>query len=220
VRIEKRLPTGSRAFVCNLAAGAVFGEISAIQDRNATADVRADTRIRALVIPKDALRKIADIGGGRDELEKIAAKIMVGQYLASSTLFKELPPEVLHFFVRRGNITRFARGAEVARQGDTDRTFFLLLRGRAGVFKDGKRVGEVVQGGFFGEIALMAGIPRTASVAAEDECLVLGIGPEALWEVFSENLELSMLMESVAESRLGEHASSAEAQPTVGRALQ
>jgi CRP-like cAMP-binding protein len=52
---------------------------------------------------------------------------------------------------------------------------FVLLEGRARVVQSGRTVARFGPGDFFGEISLLDGEPRSASVVAEDpvRCLVL-----------------------------------------------
>ena len=67
------------------------------------------------------------------------------------------------------------KGKEMARQGDRGREFFILLEGEAEVRKDGRRVNTLTEGEFFGEIALVTKMPRTASVTAKTDVQVLVI---------------------------------------------
>ena len=50
----------------------------------------------------------------------------------------------------------------------------------------------------------MANIPRTVSVKALDDVLLLAIGRESFWEIISQNLELAVLIESIGKVRIKE----------------
>jgi CRP/FNR family cyclic AMP-dependent transcriptional regulator len=52
------------------------------------------------------------------------------------------------------------------RQGERGREFFVLLEGEADVIRDGKHIETMGPGDFFGEIALVSRVPRTATVQA------------------------------------------------------
>ena len=57
-------------------------------------------------------------------------------------------------------------GKEVIREGDVGRQFFVILAGEARVRRRGRTVNTLGPGAFFGEIALLANRPTTASVTA------------------------------------------------------
>jgi CRP/FNR family cyclic AMP-dependent transcriptional regulator len=66
-------------------------------------------------------------------------------------------------------------GAMLTREGRGGREFFVIVEGTADVVKAGKRVNSVSEGDFIGEIALVTGQPRTASVQATSPVRVLVI---------------------------------------------
>ena len=66
-------------------------------------------------------------------------------------------------------------GKEMAAEGDRGREFFVLLEGEAEVTRSGKRINTMKKGDFFGEIALVTKMPRTASVTATTDVEVLVI---------------------------------------------
>ena len=66
-------------------------------------------------------------------------------------------------------------GKEMATEGDRGREFFVLLNGEAEVTKQGSRINTMKKGDFFGEIALVTKMPRTATVTATSDVDVLVI---------------------------------------------
>lgn len=61
----------------------------------------------------------------------------------------------------------FRQGEVIIRQGDTATAFYVVEHGAVTVSKDGKVVARLAPGQYFGEIGLLHGIPRTATVTAE-----------------------------------------------------
>ena len=57
-------------------------------------------------------------------------------------------------------------GGAVFEEGDRGDRFYVIADGRAAVEIEGKRLGTLEPGDFFGEIALLHGVPRTATVRA------------------------------------------------------
>lgn len=101
--------------------------------------------------------------------------------LAQVPLFAGLSPRHLK---RIGDLTeevRFMEGAKVVRQGDAGDTFFVILEGEAKVAgPSGRVVNRLRPGEFFGEISLLDGGPRTASVVAETPLTMLALSRSSL----------------------------------------
>ncbi|MCP3136232.1 cyclic nucleotide-binding domain-containing protein [Pyxidicoccus xibeiensis] len=76
-------------------------------------------------------------------------------------------------------VTRFLQAGEVVvREGDPGTSMFVVLEGRVAVARESKdggqvEVGQLGSGEFFGELALLTGAPRTASVVAVEDAVVL-----------------------------------------------
>ncbi|MDH4167975.1 MAG: cyclic nucleotide-binding domain-containing protein [Acidimicrobiia bacterium] len=70
-----------------------------------------------------------------------------------------------------GQMSRAAMpaGRLLTQEGATGREFFVLTGGRVEVCVHGEPVAEVEPGDFFGEISLLRGCPRTATVVASDD---------------------------------------------------
>jgi CRP/FNR family transcriptional regulator, cyclic AMP receptor protein len=58
------------------------------------------------------------------------------------------------------------QGKVLTRQGAPGREFFVLLEGTVEVVRDGERIDTLGEGDFFGELALISNVPRTATVTA------------------------------------------------------
>lgn len=101
--------------------------------------------------------------------------------LAQVPLFAGLPPRHLK---RIGDLTeevRFMEGATVVRQGDAGDTFYVILEGEAKVAgPSGRVVNRLRPGEFFGEISLLDGGSRTASVVAETPLRMLSLSRSSL----------------------------------------
>ena len=69
----------------------------------------------------------------------------------------------------------FAAGAEVIREGEQGFDFFVIAEGEADVRRSGRKVGTMGPGEVFGEIALVADVPRTATIVARTDLVVLTI---------------------------------------------
>ena len=99
--------------------------------------------------------------------------------LRSAPMFAALGPAELERLARTLEEEAAAPGTAVCVQGEAGDRFYLVERGTARVVRDGRSVASLGSGDFFGEIALLRDIPRTATVEAVSELdlLVLERGP-------------------------------------------
>lgn len=71
-------------------------------------------------------------------------------------------------------------GEVIVREGETAQEFFVLLSGRARAAINGRQVSELLPGDAFGEIALIHGVPRTATVTAAETTRTCRLPAEAV----------------------------------------
>ena len=100
--------------------------------------------------------------------------------LARAPIFAQLERGSLEALARAAKVRRFAPGELLVREGEDAVAFYVVCSGQAEVVKAlGRKkeqvVGHLGPGDFFGEMALLDGFPRSASVRAvtDCECLVL-----------------------------------------------
>lgn len=67
---------------------------------------------------------------------------------------------------------RVPKGRTVIRQGDLGQEFALIVEGTADIVKDGQVVATLGPGAYFGEVALLDTITRTASVVAASDLVL------------------------------------------------
>jgi CRP-like cAMP-binding protein len=89
--------------------------------------------------------------------------------LQASELFRDLPQKQLKRICDAGKVMSFQAGAEVVAEGEGAGRFFLILDGTAEFFVHGVHRGELGPGDAVGEIALLDGGTRTATVRASSD---------------------------------------------------
>jgi CRP/FNR family transcriptional regulator, cyclic AMP receptor protein len=87
-------------------------------------------------------------------------------HLSSVPLFRGLPESAMEAVAGLASETHFADGETVTREGDEGDAFFVVVDGRLEVSRNGMALRELGPGDFLGEIALIDGRPRTATVTA------------------------------------------------------
>jgi len=102
---------------------------------------------------------------------------------------------------------RFGRGEKVIEQGAAGESMFILLSGEAHVHVQSQgsemRVATLRSGDYCGEMSLLTGEPRSATVVAGTDCEIWEIGKDVLAEILQENEALvKKLSELLAQRRL------------------
>jgi CRP-like cAMP-binding protein len=97
------------------------------------------------------------------------------ELLKKVPLFSKLDKKGLQDVAHIADELDLPAGKEMATEGDRGREFFVLLDGEADVTKGGNRINTMKKGDFFGEIALVTKMPRTATVTATSDVDVLVI---------------------------------------------
>jgi ATP-binding cassette subfamily B protein len=95
--------------------------------------------------------------------------------LARVPLFSGCSDEEIREIATLAHLLRFDDGAVIVPEGEEGQGFYLLMSGDARVLRGGEEINRMRAGDFFGEIALLEGTPRTASVAADGPVVCLGI---------------------------------------------
>jgi CRP-like cAMP-binding protein len=95
--------------------------------------------------------------------------------LASVGLFAAAGPKGRAAIAKRAQEVDFPKGHRIARQGEIETGFFLIVAGSVTVTRDGKSIARLGPGDFFGELSLLDRQPRMASVTTDEptRCLAL-----------------------------------------------
>jgi MFS family permease len=110
---------------------------------------------------------------------------------------------------RRATWATVPAGRVVIRQGDVGDRFYVLASGRVRVTRDGVDVRDFTQpGDAFGEIALLRGVPRTATVTAIEETVLLTLDRAAFLEAVTGHPDAMAAANRLADERGGPIASS------------
>src|SRR4051812_42264826 len=103
------------------------------------------------------------------------------EMLARVPIFVALNKEQLNTLARLVAQRSFPRSTVIIRENDTDAALYIITRGQVSVTKKGAlgqpdlQLATLSEGDFFGEMTLLDGAPRSATVTAlvPTECLLL-----------------------------------------------
>jgi len=168
-------------------------------------------------VAKDALDALASIVPGSVGARRVGGRAAEGRLRADRPLGKrgiELLGQVPLFSgLSRRDLRRLAEHADevsyreretIVDAGQLGGTFYVILEGEAKVARNGRTVSRLGPGEFFGEIALLDGGPRTASVVAETPVVAVRIFKRSFDEVVSQEPSVASKILAVVARRLRE----------------
>jgi len=94
-------------------------------------------------------------------------------WLRKVPLFSGLSGRDLDLIARQTDVVKADGGKVLTRQGALGEEFLLIVEGSARVERDGNPIARLEAGDFFGEMSLMDGKPRSATVIAETPVTLL-----------------------------------------------
>jgi putative ABC transport system ATP-binding protein len=92
--------------------------------------------------------------------------LRICEFLRAVDLFRALTPTQLTDVAERMTKRHYAVGETVVREGDSGEEFFLISDGEVDVVRSDHEIARLGRGDFFGEVALISGEPRNATVLA------------------------------------------------------
>ena len=89
---------------------------------------------------------------------------------------------------------RFEAGERIVEEGNPGETLFVLLEGQVKVFRGGGLRTRLVPGDFFGEVSVLDGGPRTATIVAETPVAALRLFRRTVLELVASEPQLALLL--------------------------
>ena len=102
--------------------------------------------------------------------------LRICEFLRAVDLFRALTPAQLTAVAEKITKRHFALGETIIREGEAGEEFFLISDGEVDVVRADHEVARLGRGEFFGEVALISGEPRNATIIATEplDTFVLG----------------------------------------------
>ena len=124
--------------------------------------------------------------------------------LGGIELFSELNAKEVRRLASFMTTVTIAQGRDLTVQGAPGREFMIIGEGEASVRRNGRLIATLGPGDFFGELALIAGVARTATVTAETPMVVEALNRREFSTVLDENPRIARKILVGAVKRLHE----------------
>jgi hypothetical protein len=129
----------------------------------------------------------------------------ISERLCKVPIFAPLSDEEAEKLARASTSRVFAPGEPIVRMGAEGNSMFVIVRGgvRVQIPVNGvpKTINNLKENDFFGEMSLLTGQPRSATVIAEEETEVIQIGKQAIKRILEGNPELVLSIGEIADER-------------------
>jgi len=189
-----------------LSRGDYFGEIALIKNVPRTASVKAVADCSFLVLERKDFETLM--------AKKVNLAVRIDRlvenrgFLVKLPLFSEFAPAQVAMAASRLIPERYQAGQAVITQGEIGDSFFIIKEGRLDVMvtKEGikNKVAELGSGEYFGEIALLLDVPRTADVVAKTDSLVLRLHKDDFKSLLGEQLYFAKSLERTSSRRMSD----------------
>jgi CRP-like cAMP-binding protein len=122
--------------------------------------------------------------------------------LAQVPLFRGCSKDELKHIDRAATRVDYPVGKVLCQEGAVGRELILIIEGQALVERGGQQVATVGPADFIGEMSLLDGGPRSATVTAKTEVHALVLPPREFWQVLDEVPAIAHKLLSTIAARL------------------
>ena len=200
---------GAEKILGTLSTGDSFGETALIEKGKRTASIVTLSQTAVFEISREGFEKF--LASNAENREKITGKIRLGKMLLASSVFSFMSQKQISYLIKNLKPEKIKAGTIVFKQGDEGNKFYLIQEGNIHLerFDNSLKTLDIIlkPGNFFGEMALVKNIPRTATAEAVSDSLLFTLDKESFCNVIGSTLsggrELDSLINERAE-QLGE----------------
>jgi MFS family permease len=182
-----------------LGAGALGAVIASVLVEGTT--IKVALVVTGLFLPAVAL--LAWRGITRIDEESLPPAAELLDLLRGIPFLALLPGPALEELASRLVPVAVTAGSHIIRQGDPGDRFYVIEEGKADVLIDGRFVRTLVPGEYFGEIALLRDVPRTATVTASTDLALRALERDDFIAAVTGHAPSARAAGAVVSARLG-----------------
>ncbi|MDQ3315355.1 MAG: cyclic nucleotide-binding domain-containing protein, partial [Verrucomicrobiota bacterium] len=203
---------GGEIALATLRPGDVFGEAALGEGGTRSASIRCSTSVEILRLARaDFLAVCEQVPELKHQVELTRRHRALQGFLYQFSNFGRLPAPALRSLIEKLDPVEVQKGDLIIRQGAEAGPMFILEKGRARAFHgaNGRELNLAFyrDGDFFGELSILNGSPRAASVEAFTDCRLLALEPSEVQDLKHNFPEFGKLI----EERLAQYQAKAEA---------
>src|SRR6478752_1223141 len=210
--VKSGASNGEEIVLATLRPGDSFGEAALTEGGTRTATVRCSTSVEVLRLDRAQFLALTETAPEFKEYMQVTRRARTLQsFLYEFSNFGRLPTPALRGVIEKLERVQFQKGNLIIKEGDSAGPMYILEKGRARAFtqNNGAKVNLAFyrDGDFFGELSILNGSPRAASVEAYSDCDLLALDPDAVRSLKQSYPEFGKLL----EERLAQYKAKTEA---------
>lgn len=209
VVLEAKDKSGRTKEFSHLGEGGFFGEHGFMSRSIHTHSARAGTDASVLMIDRatfdDWVERFPAI---QSTAEKFYRQRVLEQVLAITPVFEGVPDNVRTELGQYFKLRTFVRGEIIVREGDIGDTFYLIRSGVVQISTMNRKnrqqvvLGSMLAGDFFGEVALLTGKPRTATVRAQGRVEIMELSRDDFDKIAAKYPSIRTIVEAYQKKRV------------------
>jgi CRP/FNR family transcriptional regulator, cyclic AMP receptor protein len=124
------------------------------------------------------------------------------EHFSRIPLFSAVSNRGLRSIVAAADEVTVKPGKDLVREGEHGRHLYVVVEGSVKVVRGGRKVATLGPGDFFGELALVSGAPRTATVTTETDSTLMVLDPRRFEVVMTEEPQVAKAVMATLGDRL------------------
>ncbi len=194
---------GKERTVGHLSTGDSFGETALIEKIARTASIVTTSPAAVFEITREGFEKF--LASDSENREKLTNKIRLGKMLLASPVFSFMNQKQTAFLIKNLKPEKIKQGTVIFRQGDEGNLFYIIQEGKIHLerFENSLKTLDIIltPGNFFGEMALVRNIPRTATAEALTDALLFSLDKESFYAIIGNSIFAGKELDSLINER-------------------
>lgn len=200
--VEENRETGNERIIATLDRGQSFGELALIQETVRSATVRALEETELFEVDRGTFdRLLADMV----EVLDFVPTLQQFAELQSLPPFANLTAERLAEVLDHGDWVNLPPEEDVVVEGAPGDAFYAIASGQVEVVRDGEVVDAMGPGRWFGEVALLMDVPRTATIRTRTPVRAFRLERAGFDRLVADSFRRGTLRPNIAVGRTQEH---------------
>lgn len=207
INIYKKDTSGRQVLLRTINEGDFFGEFSYFANAKRNVSAISTSEVELLELTREEIDNMIErLEGVRKALIEFYKTRVLDSILGVTPIFRELPYEEREKFLPKFELVIIKKGEDIVSEGELGDAMYVIVSGAVEVWtkRGGKKItlATLREGDFFGEISLITGETRTATVTALKETRLMKLKKADFDEISNRYPRVLEITKKVLDRRL------------------